>query len=85
MTIAQPQAEPTHEEKLQQQLAEQLQLPGLDTSAPQRPQPALQHAKVRPLHSCKSISNKIIQVYLATIFAYQFKSIELDVILQVNE
>ncbi|KAL0879833.1 hypothetical protein ABMA27_002373 [Loxostege sticticalis] len=41
-----PPAEPTQEEKLQQQLAEQLQLPGLDTSAPQRPQPALEHAKV---------------------------------------
>ncbi|XP_026319085.1 major facilitator superfamily domain-containing protein 6 isoform X2 [Hyposmocoma kahamanoa] len=44
-------AEPTHEEKLQQQLAEQLQLPGLDTSAPTvtrapAPQPALEHAKV---------------------------------------
>ncbi|XP_049872352.1 major facilitator superfamily domain-containing protein 6-A [Pectinophora gossypiella] len=38
---------PTHEEKLQQQLAEQLQLPGLDTSAPApRPQPALHPAKV---------------------------------------
>lgn len=46
-------AEPTHEEKLQQQLAEQLQLPGLDTSAPAvtrapAPQPALEHAKVQP-------------------------------------
>lgn len=40
-------SEPTHEEKLQQQLAEQLQLPGLDTSAPvPRAQPALEHAKV---------------------------------------
>ncbi|XP_059045622.1 major facilitator superfamily domain-containing protein 6 [Achroia grisella] len=39
-------SEPTHEEKLQQQLAEQLQLPGLDTSAPQARQPPLQHAKV---------------------------------------
>ncbi|KAM3960107.1 major facilitator superfamily domain-containing protein 6 jef [Aphomia sociella] len=39
-------SEPTHEEKMQQQLAEQLQLPGLDTSAPQQRQPPLQHAKV---------------------------------------
>ncbi|XP_053604550.1 major facilitator superfamily domain-containing protein 6 [Plodia interpunctella] len=39
-------SEPTHEEKLQQQLAEQLQLPGLDTSAPPLPQPPVQHAKV---------------------------------------
>ncbi|XP_075975482.1 major facilitator superfamily domain-containing protein 6 jef [Anticarsia gemmatalis] len=40
-------AEPTHEEKLQQQLAEQLQLPGLDTGAPPRPAaPPLEHAKV---------------------------------------
>lgn len=39
--------EPTHEERMQQQLAEQLQLPGLDTSAPQSaPQPPLEHAKV---------------------------------------
>lgn len=40
-------AEPTHEEKLQQQLAEQLQLPGLDTSAPAPRQPVLEQAKVR--------------------------------------
>lgn len=42
-------AEQTREEKLQQQLAEQLQLPGLDTSAPPAPapaQPPLEHAKV---------------------------------------
>ncbi|CAH0720301.1 unnamed protein product, partial [Brenthis ino] len=38
--------EPTHEERLQQQLAEQLQLPGLDTSAPAPRQPAIEHAKV---------------------------------------
>ncbi|KAG6460246.1 hypothetical protein O3G_MSEX011857 [Manduca sexta] len=41
-----PPAEPTHEEKLQQQLAQQLQLPGLDTSAPAPRQPDLEHAKV---------------------------------------
>ncbi|XP_041979686.1 major facilitator superfamily domain-containing protein 6 [Aricia agestis] len=39
-------AEPTQEERLQQQLAEQLQLPGLDTGAPPPPKPALEHAKV---------------------------------------
>ncbi|KAJ0183045.1 hypothetical protein K1T71_001021 [Dendrolimus kikuchii] len=39
-------SEPTHEEKLQLQLAEQLQLPGLDTSAPMpAKQPDLEHAK----------------------------------------
>lgn len=43
-------AEPTHEEKLQQQLAEQLQLPGLDTSAPAPRQPALEQAKVQHHH-----------------------------------
>ncbi|XP_063381946.1 major facilitator superfamily domain-containing protein 6 [Cydia fagiglandana] len=38
---------PTQEDKLQQQLAEQLQLPGLDTSAPRSaPQPPLEQAKV---------------------------------------
>ncbi|KAI8421357.1 hypothetical protein MSG28_009442 [Choristoneura fumiferana] len=38
---------PTREEKLQQQLAEQLQLPGLDTGAPRGPaQPPLEQAKV---------------------------------------
>lgn len=41
-----PPTEPTHEEKMQQQLAEQLQLPGLDTSAPLPRQPPMQHAKV---------------------------------------
>ncbi|XP_013139347.1 PREDICTED: major facilitator superfamily domain-containing protein 6-A [Papilio polytes] len=45
MVTAAPQS-PTREEKLQQQLAEQLQLPGLDTSAPARPQPPLEQAKV---------------------------------------
>lgn len=39
-------AEPTQEERLQEQLAAQLQLPGLDTSAPAPRAPALQHAKV---------------------------------------
>ncbi|XP_045498894.1 major facilitator superfamily domain-containing protein 6-A [Colias croceus] len=38
--------EPTQEERLQEQLAAQLQLPGLDTSAPPTKQPPLQHAKV---------------------------------------
>ncbi|XP_050678637.1 major facilitator superfamily domain-containing protein 6 [Leptidea sinapis] len=38
--------EPTQEERLQEQLATQLQLPGLDTSAPAPKQPPLQHAKV---------------------------------------
>ncbi|XP_038214224.1 major facilitator superfamily domain-containing protein 6-A [Zerene cesonia] len=38
--------EPTQEERLQEQLAAQLQLPGLDTSAPPPQQPPLQHAKV---------------------------------------
>ncbi|XP_072932395.1 major facilitator superfamily domain-containing protein 6 [Epargyreus clarus] len=41
-----PPAEPSHEERLQEQLAAQLQLPGLDTSAPAPRQPALEHAKV---------------------------------------
>ncbi|XP_032516321.2 major facilitator superfamily domain-containing protein 6-A [Danaus plexippus] len=41
-----PPAEPSHEERMQQQLAEQLQLPGLDTSAPAPRQPPLEHAKV---------------------------------------
>ncbi|CAG5002880.1 unnamed protein product [Parnassius apollo] len=44
VVIAAP-TSPTQEEKLQQQLAEQLQLPGLDTSAPARA-PTLEHAKV---------------------------------------
>ncbi|CAK1541961.1 unnamed protein product [Leptosia nina] len=39
--------EPTQEERLQEQLAAQLQLPGLDTRAPAAaPAPQLQHAKV---------------------------------------
>lgn len=42
-----PPAEPSREERLQQQLAEQLQLPGLDTGAAPRPAAApLEHAEV---------------------------------------
>lgn len=54
-------AEPTQEERLQEQLAAQLQLPGLDTSAPPPRPPALQHAKVRSyytLHQSSATSNK---------------------------
>ncbi|XP_034828996.1 major facilitator superfamily domain-containing protein 6 [Maniola hyperantus] len=39
-------AEPSQEERLQRQLAEQLQLPGLDTGAPAPRAPPLEHAKV---------------------------------------
>lgn len=39
-----PPAEPTHEEKMQSQLAAQLQLPSLDTSAAPQPQPVLHQA-----------------------------------------
>lgn len=49
---------PTREEKLQQQLAEQLQLPGLDTSAPARP-PTLEQAKVQYTHNDTANPQKI--------------------------
>ena len=51
-------AEPTREEKMQQQLAEQLQLPSLDTSAPApRPAPAMQQTKVRHSHPATTLPN----------------------------
>lgn len=59
-------AEPTHEEKLQQQLAEQLQLPGLDTSAPLPRQPVLEQAKVCALLDQKCKESVVIFIFNIT-------------------